>query len=171
MLAVDEFILQMDASHAPLRLEYVRGRIKWEASPASRHQMAVRRIERSVQPTPGANAGCACFALADVLLRFADADQSLKRPDIAIFCTEPPEQDEALELVPAAVIEVISAGYEEKDTGPDGAPFYIAQGVADVLVFDPRTAMVEHYRPGHPVTRYATPCTFDTVCGCRVTVG
>jgi hypothetical protein len=123
MLAVDAFILQMAASQAPLRLEYVRGRMKWEASTASRHQMAVRRIERSTQPTPGANPGCACFALADVLLHFADADQSLKRPDIAIFCAEPPEQDEALELLPAAVIEVSSAGYEEKIPGLMAHPF------------------------------------------------
>jgi hypothetical protein len=66
--------------------------------------------------------GCACYSLQDVLIRFPDPDQSLKRPDIAIFCDEPPESDEALELLPQAVIEILSLGYEDKDLGPDCAP-------------------------------------------------
>jgi hypothetical protein len=116
MLAVDQFILQVDASGAPVRLGYVCGRIKWEMRPTSRHQMTVKRIERSVNRLPDAPDECVCFTLADVLIRFHDPEQSLKRPDIAIFCTVPPERNEALDLLPAAVIEVVSLGYEEKDT-------------------------------------------------------
>ena len=37
---------------------------------------------------------CQCAHLSDVLIRFQDG--SLKRPDIAIFCAEPPDQDEAI---------------------------------------------------------------------------
>ena len=168
---IEEVILQTDASGAPVRLEYVRGRLKVEASPASRHQMKAKAIEASLQPIPGRGDGCACFSLQDVLIRFPDPDGSLKRPDIAIFCEQPPESDEALEILPAAVIEILSLGYEDKDLGDDGAPFYLACGVADVLVVDPRGRLVLHYQPGAPKAKTLhAPVTVDLACGCRCTI-
>lgn len=124
-IAIDmaEIILQADASGAPYRLEYVRGRLKVEASPAARHQKTLKRIKASIVPTPGHDAGCGCYSLQDVLIRFPDPGESLKRPDLAIFCAEPPDVDEALDVLPSAVIEVLSLGYEEQDLGDDGAPF------------------------------------------------
>lgn len=163
-LDVAELIMQTDAAGVPVRLEYVRGRQKWEASPASRHQKTVRRIERSIQPVPR-RSDCGYYDLADVLIRFPDPDRSLKRPDIAIFCAEPPDTDEALEIIPAAVIEVLRPGYEEKDLGEDGAPFYRAYGVRDVLVVDPHTSTVYHYQPDQPVVQYTSPVILDLACG------
>ena len=87
-----------------IKLEITAGIATWEVSPASRHQKAVRRIEDSIQPLPGAP--CGCYTLADTYIAFPDG--SLKRPDISIFCEEPPDSDEALELVPVAVIEIVS---------------------------------------------------------------
>ena len=159
-----------DAAKAPVRLEYVRGQTKWEASPASRHQKTLQRIERSLRPIPNHPAGCSCYPLADTLLRFPDPDRSLKRPDLAIFCAEPPDSDEALELVPAAVVEVISLGYEEKDLGADGAPFYLAYGVRDVLIVDPRTGVVYHDTLAQARRTLPTPVSLDLTCGCRVTI-
>jgi Uma2 family endonuclease len=167
---IADLIAQTDAAKAPVRLEYVRGRAKWEASPASRHQKALQRIERSLRPTPGHPGGCGCYALADTLIRFGDPDRSIKRPDLAIFCAEPPDSDEALEIIPAAIVEVISAGYEEKDLGVDGAPFYLAYGVRDVLIVDPRTGIVYHDAPGQGRREYRAPAMIDLACGCRVTV-
>jgi Uma2 family endonuclease len=167
---IADLIAQTDAAKAPVRLEYVRGRAKWEASPASRHQKALQRIERSLRPTPGHPDGCGCYALADTLIRFGDPDRSIKRPDLAIFCAEPPDSDEALEIIPAAVVEVISVGYEEKDLGVDGAPFYLAYGVRDVLIVDPRAGIVYHDAPGQGRREYRAPATVDLACGCRVTV-
>ena len=164
---IEEMILQTDAAGAPVRLEYVRGHLKWEASPASRHQKALRRIERAIAPSTGPLSGCGCYSLADVLIRFPDPDSSLKRPDIAIFCDEPPDSDEALDVLPAAVIEILSLGYEEKDLGPEGAPFYLAY-VPDVLVVDPRAGIVHHYRADRSPTRYTAPITVELQCGCRV---
>jgi hypothetical protein len=166
-IGIEELILQTDAAGAPVRPEYVRGRMKWEASPASRHQKALRRIERAIEPTAGATTGCGCYTLADVLIRFPDPDSSLKRPDIAIFCEEPPDSDEALEVLPAAIVEILSVGYEEKDLGEDGAPFYLAF-VPEVLVVDPRAGVVHHYRANRPPARYTAPITLDLQCGCRV---
>jgi Uma2 family endonuclease len=166
---IEQLILLIDASGAPVRFEYVRGRMKWEMSPASRHQMAIRQIERSIRPAKG-ETGCACYALADVLIRFPDPDQSLKRPDIAIFCSIPPAIDEALTMIPEAVVEIASVGYEEKDTGPDGAPFYLAYGVREVLVFDPRLNTVQIFRPEQPVATHSTPYTVMLECGCRVDI-
>jgi Uma2 family endonuclease len=165
----EEIILQTDASGAPVRLEYVRGRLKVEASPASRHQKTIDRIRLSLTPIPGAGDSCGCFSLADTLIRFPDPDHSLKRPDIAIFCDDPPDSDEALDILPAAVIEVLSLGYEEKDIGDDGAPFYIGCGVLDVLVIDPRSGLIRHYRPheAEPLLLH-TPAAVALACGCRV---
>ncbi|MGQ9926649.1 MAG: Uma2 family endonuclease [Chloroflexaceae bacterium] len=167
---IAEIIARTDASKAPVRLEYVRGHMKWEASPASRHQKALQRIERSLRPIPGHPGSCACFALADTLIRFNDPDRSIKRPDLAIFCVEPPDTDEALDIIPAAVVEVLSLGYEEKDLGPDGSPFYLAYGVQDVVMFDPRTAVVYHDTRGRDRCTFTAPVTLDLCCGCRVTV-
>ncbi len=165
----EELILQTDASGAPVRLEYVHGRLKVEASPASRHQMVAKAIEASLRPIPGQSGGCACYSLQDVLIRFPGPDPSLKRPDIAIFCTKPPDIDEALDVLPAAVIEILSVGYEDKDLGPDGAPFYLAFGI-EVLVVDPRGNVVRQYRPDQRLAMIPTPATIDLRCGCRVTL-
>jgi Uma2 family endonuclease len=165
----EDLILQTDASGAPIRLEYVRGRLKVEASPASRHQMTAKAIETSIRPRAGQSGDCVCFSLQDVLIRFPDPDQSLKRPDIAIFYEQPPESDEALDVLPQAVIEILSVGYEEKDLGEDGAPFYLAFGI-EVLVVDPRKALAHHYRAGQGVERLTLPITIDLQCGCRVTL-
>ena len=166
----EDLILQTDASGAPVRLEYVRGRLKVEASPASRHQMTAKEIESSLHPLPGRANGCACYSLQDVLIRFGDPDQSLKRPDIAIFCERPPKSDGALTILPGAVIEILSLGYEDKDLGDDGAPFYLDCGVLDVLVVDPRAHRVRHYQAGQAVKVLSTPIMIDLQCGCRVSL-
>jgi Uma2 family endonuclease len=167
----EDIILQTDASGAPVRLEYVRGRLKVEASPASRHQKTIDRIRISLTPIPGVGDSCGCFSLADTLIRFPDPDSSLKRPDIAIFCDEPPDSDEALDILPAAVIEILSLGYEDKDLGEDGAPFYLACGILDVLVVDPRAGRVLHYRSQESETRTLhTPVTIALACGCSVQI-
>ncbi len=167
---IEELILQTDASGAPIRLEYVRGRLKVEASPASRHQMTAKAIEASLRPIPGQGDGCACFSLQDVLIRFPDLDRSLKRPDIALFCERPPESDEALDLLPAAVVEILSLGYEDKDLGDDGAPFYLDCGVGEVLVVDPRSGLIRHYQQGQRMAELQRPITLELRCGCRVTL-
>lgn len=166
---VEEVILQTDAVGAPVRLEYVRGRLKVEASPASRHQMTAKAIEQSIRSLRGRGDGCACYSLQDVLIRFPDPEGSLKRPDIAIFCVMPPASDEALDVLPAAIIEIISVGYEDKDLGPDGASFYLDY-VPEVLVVDPRSGVVYHYRADHPRRTLASPVTVELGCGCRVTL-
>lgn len=81
-----------------------------------------------MQPIAGYPLASGCFTLADTLIRFGDPDRSIKRPDLAIFYEEPADTDEALKVLPAAVVEVLSLGYEEKDLGVDGAPFYLAKG-------------------------------------------
>lgn len=163
----EALILQTDASGAPVRLEYVRGRLKVEASPASRHQKTAKVIEASLRPISGLSDGCTCSSLQDVLIRFPDG--SLKRPDIAIFCAPPPTVDEALDVLPRAVVEILSVGYEEKDLGDDGAPFYLSFDI-EVLVVDPRKRRVSHFCPGQPPTRHMVPISIDLLCGCRVTL-
>ncbi len=51
----------------------------------------------------------------------------------------------ALTKKEGAVIEVVSRGFEAKDL-EIGPPFYISQGVKDVVVFDPATLLVLHVR-------------------------
>jgi hypothetical protein len=166
-LDIAEIIAQTDAAKASVRLEYVRGRTKWEASPASRHQKALQRIERSLRPSPATPAAAPAspwptrwFVSATPIARWrcASARSAIKRPDLAIFCAEPPDTDEALEVIPAAVVEVLSLGYEDKDLGPDGAPFYLTYGVQDVLIVDPRSGAVYHDTPGVVALRAPSFC-------------
>src|SRR5262252_3317258 len=108
----------------------------------------------------------ACFQLLDTYIRFPDC--SLKRPDIAVFCEEPPDIDEAYPKIPEAVLEVLSKDYEKKDT-QISAPFYLEQGVKDVILFDPRTGVITHRRrDGDELLR--SPVTIQLECGCRITV-
>jgi Uma2 family endonuclease len=104
--------------------------------------------------------------LADVYIHFLDG--SYKRPDISIFCREPDEEDEAITLVPTAVVELISADYEVKDISI-GPQFYLAQGVANMIVLDPRSLQVTHYRTSG-VQRGVSPLPIVTVTSGCLTV-
>ena len=159
--------LVQQADQIGVRLEVIAGQYVWEASPAARHQEAVFRIQASIKPLEStAGKDCGCFHLADVLIRFPD--DSLKRPDIAIFCRRPDEQDDAITLVPEAVVEIISKGSEVKDL--ELAPyFYLAQGVKDVVIFDPFTLFVLHAR--RDGRKHSTsPVAIQFECGCQCEV-
>jgi Uma2 family endonuclease len=157
----------VQANELGIRLEIVGGLPLWEFSPARRHQQAVDRIRASiVSGVQHADSVCDCLHLADVYVSFPDG--SLKRPDIAIFCREPEEQDEAITLLPEAVIEVVSQGSEAKDL-EIGPRFYLTQGVKDAIVFDPYTLLVLHTRRTG-VDRHISPVTIELECGCRCVV-
>lgn len=96
----------MQANELGVRLEIVGGLPIWEAHPVLRHQRAIDRIRASItgsESSPGDGPGCGCVHVADVYVRFLDG--SLLRPDISIFCREPDEEDQAVTLLPEAVIE------------------------------------------------------------------
>ncbi len=155
----------LQASELGIRLEIVNGLPLWEAQPVYRHQKQVERIVRSIERLDCSD--CACVHALDVYIQFPGG---LKRPDISIFCREPDEseQDSALTMIPEAVIEVVSKGFEAKDL-EIGPPFYLSQGVKDVLVFDPHTLLVLHVRRDGAV-RHVSPVQVKLECGCRVRV-
>ncbi|RRR76005.1 MAG: Uma2 family endonuclease, partial [Candidatus Viridilinea halotolerans] len=153
------------ADQLGIRLEFVRGLPLWEASPVVRHQRAIDRIRASISPV-APESGCACVHFADIYVHFPDG--SLKRPDIAIFCQEPAEEDEAVRLIPEAVIEVVSRGFEAKDL-EIGPPFYLSQGVKDIVVFDPHTLLVLHIQQ-HGAWRHTSPVELTLCCGCTCRV-
>lgn len=150
-----------------VRLEIVGGIPTWEASPSYRHQRHLFRIQSSIRRGADANGGCVCVHVSDVYIRFPD--DSLKRPDIALFCREPEEETTAITMLPEAVIEIVSPGYEGKDLSV-GVPFYLRMGIKDILVLDPSSGEVRHFRPGHSEARHQTPQTFVLACGCEVTI-
>ena len=158
MIDVDQLLLD-----GAVRLEITRGVPTWEAFPGIRHQIAIDQIRATLQPSPQSSAGCGCFHYSDVSIRFPDG--SFKRPDIAIFCEHPPIQDEALTVLPCAVIEIISPDYEFKDVSLN-PPFYLSQGLLDVVIVDPRTGAVAHYSGGQ-VANHNAPVTLELSCGCR----
>jgi len=138
------------------------------SAPCPQTSTAIDRIRQSITPPPpsAGGDGCACVHLADVYVQFPDG--SLKRPDISIFCREPVEDEAAITLVPEAVIEVISKGYEAKDL-EIGLRFYLSQGVKDLIVFDPYTLVVLHLQAGGAM-RLVSPVKLQMLCGCRCTV-
>src|ERR1051326_8218965 len=117
--------MERQADEIGIRLEYVNGIPIWEASPVIRHQRIMDRIRASIRATHQNGGNCGCIHYADIYILFPDG--STKRPDISIFCEEPPEQDTMCETIPEAVIEILSKGYEKKDTEVS-LPFYLAQG-------------------------------------------
>lgn len=162
---MDEKLLRAD--QLGVRLEIVGGLAIWEAHPVYKHQKAIDRIRQTIIPLAATDAAaCACVHASDVYVSFPDG--SLKRPDISIFCREPDEEDEAVKLVPEAVIEIISKGYEAKDL-EIGPRFYLSQGVKDVVVFDPYTLLVLHVRRDG-ATRQVSPLEIDLECGCKCVV-
>ena len=146
-----------------IKLERTAGVPTWEALPSSRHQMVVDQIRATLTAITGGAAPCGCHHLADVAIRFPDG--SLKRPDIAIFCTPPPMQDDALTLLPVAVIEIISLGYEYKDVTLN-PPFYLGHQLQDVVVVDPHAQRVTHYTQTGVHTQ-PTPARLTLTCGCH----
>lgn len=161
---MDERLLR--AAEMGVRLEIVSGLPIWEAHPVYRHQKAVDRIRKTIKLVATDPAACTCVDVADVYISFPDG--SLKRPDISIFCREPDEEDEAITLVPEAVIEIVSRGYEAKDL-EIGPRFYLSQGVKDVVVFDPYTLLVLHVRRDG-ATRQVSPVEILLECGCKCLV-
>jgi Uma2 family endonuclease len=152
------------ADDVGVKLEITGGIPTWEAYPGPRHQKEVLRALISFEKASGTD--CGCFQLPDVYIRFPDG--SLKRPDIAVFCEEPPDQDEALQMIPEAVLEILSKDFEKKDT-EIGAPFYLQQGVKDVILFNPRTKSVTHRRRDE-TRQHTSPVVIELECGCRITV-
>lgn len=154
-------ILQL-LQHGAIKLERTAGIPTWEALPSSRHQIIVDQIRATIASTKTDDSACSCHHLADVAIRFPDS--SFKRPDIAIFCEQPPMQDEALSLLPVAVIEIISQGYEYKDVTLN-PPFYLGHRLQDVVVVDPFAQRVTHYT-STAVTTLPTPTRLHLHCGC-----
>jgi Uma2 family endonuclease len=158
------------ADELGIRLEIVAGLPIWEPHPLYRHQKAIDRIRATISKDTSSSdpqaARCECVNIADVYISFPDG--SLKRPDISIFRQEPPEEDEAIKVVPEAVIEIVSKGYEAKDL-EIGPHFYLSQGVKDVVVFDPYTLLVLHVRRDG-TTRQVSPVDIVLECGCRCIV-
>lgn len=157
----------LQASELGIRLEIVNGLPIWEAQPVYRHQKQVERIVQGITRNDQVQSGCACIHAVDVYIQFPNG---LKRPDISIFCREPSEeeQDSALTMIPEAVIEVVSKGFEAKDL-EIGPPFYLSQGVRDVIVFDPLTLLVLHVRK-YRTTRQVSPVLIELECGCQILV-
>jgi Putative restriction endonuclease len=113
---------------------------------------------------------CTACAIRCSPISASSAPAALRRSKncLANFCREPEEQDEMITLIPEAVIEVVSKGYEAKDI-EIGPRFYLSQGVKDVVVFDPYTLLVLHVRRDS-VTRRVSPVQINVECGCRCTV-
>lgn len=151
-----------------MKLEITNGVSTWRLLPTVREQKIIDRVRATLEPIPDGDKsyGCRCYHLADVQLKFPDG--SFKRPDIAIFCVDPPDI-ESWEQIPEAVIEVISPNYEEKDLSIN-PPWYLAQGVRDVLIVDPRAEQITHWRHAAAVSIHTMPYDVDLPCGCRVTI-
>jgi Uma2 family endonuclease len=153
------------ADEAGVKLEMVGGLPIWEAMPTPQHQRAIDRIRKGITVAEG-QTGCACLHLSDVAVRFSD--DSFKRPDISIFGQEPDELSQAVTLLPEAVIEVVSRGYEAKDY-EISLPFYLKVGVKDVIIFDPSRNHVLHARQDGN-REHTSPVTIRLECGCVCTV-
>lgn len=156
----------LNAEELGIKLE-VAGNLRiWEASPFIKHQLEIDCVRDSIKKSEKDGKICQCIDIADIYVQFDDG--SLKRPDISIFCEMPKELEEATTAVPEAVIEVISKKYEAKDL-EISPPIYLANGVKDVVVLNPSTMEVFHFRNGEK-REMTSPVEIELECGCRCTV-
>jgi len=164
-LTESELAQYEEADEMGVRLEMIAGQPYWEFQPNFRHQKIIGKIFKSVRAHSEGAGGCECVAAMDVGIRFPD--DSLRRPDLAIFCEEPPEL-ELITLIPEAIVEVISQRSREKDLVVS-PPQYLAAGVKDVLVYDPFAAEVHHFRRDG-TSRFKPGRTVRLECGCVLDV-
>lgn len=165
---IDHELEQLLLDVEDVKLEITGGVPTWRALPAYGAQRRIDRIRASIRPNDAPH-GCGCHHASDVLIRFSS--DLLRRPDIAIWCVEPPESWGALDVVPAAVVELISLPRtrgKKKDV-EELPPLYIAAGVLDVIALDPRTNEIWHFdadgRRG-----YTAPITLALHCGCLIDI-
>lgn len=165
MLTEAEWLDQL-VREGQIKLEVTGGIPTWRLLPNPRHQMIVDDIRASIHPVSNDSATCGCHHLADVSIRFLDG--SIKRPDIAIFCTKPPRQTASLIMIPVVVIEIVSRGYADKDllVNPQ---WYLSQGVQEVVVLDPDTGTATHW-DGAGTQVYQIPITLTFRSGCTATL-
>lgn len=157
----------MQAEELGFRMEIINGLGVWEFAPAIDHARAEKRIVASIRRAPHSDGDCGCHWYQDILIRFPDG--SIRRPDISIFCVDPPSSRQALEVIPEATIEIVSEGSERKDLdlSPD---FYLRHGIKDAVVLDPASGNVWHYRNDRPPVRGVSPVEIAFECGCVATV-
>ena len=156
----------LNAEDLGIRLEIAGNLRIWEATPVIKHQLEIDRIRGSIKKSEKEGVTCECIDIADIYVQFPDG--SLKRPDISIFCKMPEEEEEAAKSVPLAVIEVISKNYEAKDL-EISPPIYLANGVKDVVVFNPYTKEIVHFRQDG-TQNFTSLTEIELECGCRCTV-
>ncbi|MBC7795935.1 MAG: Uma2 family endonuclease [Pyrinomonadaceae bacterium] len=154
------------AERLGIKLEIAAGLPIWEASPVILHQKTVDQIRATLKKIDE-NSDCQCVNYADIYVQFPDG--SLKRPDVSIFCKEPEELEDAVKsVVPVAIIEIISKSYEAKDL-EISPPIYLANGVKDVVVFNPYTNEIVHFRDNETL-KLVSPVEIKLECGCSCTV-
>jgi Uma2 family endonuclease len=149
-----------------VRLEYVAGMPYWEMMPGVRHHDALMSIWSRLTNERKGSVDCGCFPYAELTLGFPDG--SVKTPDLSIFCKRPTEREGLVHMIPEAVVEIVSPGYERKDL-EIGPTFYLAQGVKDIIVFDPRSNLITHFRRDG-VKSSTAPDVFELECGCIVPI-
>jgi Uma2 family endonuclease len=71
-------------------------------------------------------------------------------------------------IIPEGVIEVLSAGYEQKDR--DAVALYLGAGVSDVLLVDPRRRTVAWHRQSQPPQLHELPATCALLMGCTLPI-
>lgn len=158
---------QMNADEFGVKLEVVQGEFSWEFFPSPLHQGVLADIRRSLWASGVDHlAGCGYYSLSDTYIQFPDG--SIKRPDLMIFCERPPRTRLALTMIPEAVVEILSPRGERKDLQV-GPPFYLSQGVKDVVVVDPEGGEARHFRRDGK-SRVPSGSTIRLECGCELTV-
>lgn len=151
-----------------VRLEVTGGRTTWEAFPGALHNGVVDDIRRNLTQDNAPKADrCGCYHIADTYINFGP--NLLRRPDIAIFCEKPPRPDGAITgLIPGATVEVLSEGYEQKDR--DVVALYLAAGVLDVILVDPRAQTATWQKLGEASQLLDLPATITLKMGCLLRV-
>lgn len=165
ILNASELAQYEEADENGVVLEVVAGQPFWEFQPNFDHQDRVAQMWSGVRRDPESGSDCGCVRAMDVGIAFPDG--SIRRPDLSIFCRVP-ERRELITLIPEAVVEIVSQRSRDKDLKLS-PPWYLEMGVKDVLVYDPFTDDVHHFRQDG-AQRFKPGRTVRLECGCLVDV-
>ena len=143
VLIPDELLnaIVLDSDHSMVKVELTDGVPTWEAPFTLLHQRTV--ADSPVIPPSGTEG---CHAIQNAYVRFPEG--SFRSPDLAIYDRDVPDTDGATDVILVVALEVLSPGFEFKDRM--AVPFYLAQGVSDVVLVDPHTGEVVHATPRGP---------------------
>ena len=143
-MTVDEFLTW--AEDRPGRYELVNGEVIAMSPQTARHIRTKSRVH-AVLARLIAAAGLDCEVMADGMTVRVDAHTAYE-PDALVQCGDRIADDAIVAASPVIVVEVLSPGTKQVDTGKKLEGYFRVPSVVHYLIVDPTRPIVIHHKRG-----------------------